>query len=137
MNRDRETGRRSALTSASFKREAVEQSIPVCFSRVVTQYPNRLAMKGVAREYTYDALDRETNRLAHAILGCRSEAQDRVAILAAQEAGTIAVLGVLKSGKTYVPLDPSYPQSRLADILSACEIATIVAEPKYLSLAES
>ena len=49
---ERESGRRSALTSAVFERGAVEQSIPVCFSRIVSLYASRLAMKGAAREFT-------------------------------------------------------------------------------------
>ena len=112
--------------------ELIEQSVQVCFARVVSLYPDRLAIKGATRQYTYDALNREANRVADAILDQRPERQEQIGILADQEQALVAALGILKSGKTYVPLDPSYPQAKLAQILEECEIETIITDSSHL-----
>ena len=112
--------------------ELIEQSVQVCFARVVSLYPDRLAIKGATRQYTYDALNREANRVADAILDQRPGRQEQIGILADQEQALVAALGILKSGKTYVPLDPSYPQAKLAQILQECEIETIVTDSSHL-----
>src|SRR5205807_2157727 len=54
----------------------------------------------------------------HAILGERGEGSEPIALLFAPEAPVIAaILGVLKAGKIYVPLDPASPPARLAYLL--------------------
>jgi amino acid adenylation domain-containing protein len=130
------TGRRlSTLSSAVFPQEFIEQSIAVCFAKTANLYPEQFAIKGATREYTYGALNKEANKLAHALLERRAGGQ--IGVIAAQERAIASVLGILKAGKTYVPLDPSYPQVKLAQILHDCEIETIVTDNSHLSLARS
>ena len=114
-----------------------EQSITQRFASIVARYPQRVAVKGRTRVLTYEALDREANSIAHAILDQRALVKEQIGLLVEQERAIPAILGVLKAGKTYVPLDPSYPLDRLSYILRDCEIGTIVAENRYLSLAEN
>ena len=51
-----------------FRPEEVEQSIPDRFEQQVSDHPHRLALKTLRHEFTYEALNRAANRLAHAIL---------------------------------------------------------------------
>ena len=48
----------------------------------------------------------------------------------------IAVLAVLKAGKTYVPLDPGYPPARLAELLEDAQAGLILTNGRHLPVAE-
>jgi amino acid adenylation domain-containing protein len=121
--------------SRVFENADIGQSITTCFAKVVARHPERLAIKGASREYTYAELNSRANAIAHAIL--KEGGSGKIGILAGQEAGIAAVLGTLKAGKTYVPLEPSYPTDRLAQILKDCEIETIIAAETYVTLAKN
>jgi non-ribosomal peptide synthetase component F len=77
-------------------------------------YPDRLAVKTDDRELTYNELNRAANRVTHAIWEQCDDDNDPVAILLNDTSDTIAaILGVLKAGKIYLPLDLTLPSSRL------------------------
>ncbi|WP_147466134.1 AMP-binding protein, partial [Pseudomonas syringae] len=64
---------------------------------------------------SYAELNRQANRLAHHLIGLGIGPDDRVALCV--ERGVemmVGLLGVLKAGAAYVPLDPAYPAERLA-----------------------
>jgi non-ribosomal peptide synthetase component F len=48
-----------------------------------------------------------------------------------------ALLGVLKAGKTYVPLDPSYPDNRLAYVLQDAQVSVVVTNTKNVATAHT
>ena len=96
-----------------FKKEEIEQSIPDRFEQMVRMYPDRLAVKARSHQLTYDELNKAANRVAHGILAQRREGNEPIVLLFQHDAPVItAILGVLKAGKIYVPLDPSYPHSQ-------------------------
>ena len=115
---------RSRLT---FVKTEIEQSISNRFEHQVEKYSNRLAVSCAATSLTYNNLNRNANRIAHAILACRSEEQEPVAFLLGQGTPAIAtILGILKAGKFYLPLDPSYPADWLVAILNDAHCSLIV-----------
>jgi len=119
-----------------FSREEIEQSIPDRFEDQVRKHSLRLAIKTKDKELTYDELNRAANRMAHAILAGRGERQEQVALLCRQGVVAIAAtLGVLKAGKTYVPLDPGVPNTRNGYILGDAQIGVILTDDKNISLA--
>ncbi|HET7228765.1 MAG TPA: amino acid adenylation domain-containing protein, partial [Longimicrobium sp.] len=74
---------------------------------------------------TYRELDERANRLAHALARLGAGPEARVGICLERSAEmVVAVLGVLKAGAAYVPLDAAYPPARLAYMLddSAAQI---------------
>jgi len=98
-----------------FPREAIEQSIPARFAQQVARAPDRLAVKNGADELSYGALDRLANRVGNAMLAACGQVSEPIVLLIEQ--GTLlvaAILGTLKAGKIYVPLDPSFPPALLA-----------------------
>lgn len=96
--------------TARFTVEDVAQSIPRRFEQQVTKYPGRIAVKTRERELSYWELNLEANRVAQAILEARGPAQEPVAYLAKDDAKMVAaIFGILKAGKTYVPLNPEHP----------------------------
>ena len=124
-------------TFTEFRPEEIEQSIPNRFEQQVAKYPERIAVKSKNYTLTYDALNKTANHVAHAILAQRGEGEEPIALLLENDAPMIAsVLGVLKAGKMYVPLDPGFPVSRNADVLVDSEARLIVTNTKHFSLAK-
>jgi amino acid adenylation domain-containing protein len=119
-----------------FAKEEVEQSIPDRFEKIVKLYPDRVAIKEREQAVTYTELNERANRIAHAILDSCGDCNQPVAILMEHGASVlVAILAVLKAGKIYVPLDPSYPVERLQYMLLDAQAELIVAHCGTLSLA--
>ena len=114
-----------------FKWEETEQSIPDRFEHVVLKYPDRIAVKTGDRSLTYNELNRAANRVAGTLLMARAEGTEPVALHLDHGADLIAaILGVLKAGKFFLYLDPSYPAKRIADILENSQPGLIVTDNK-------
>ncbi|MBP5973647.1 amino acid adenylation domain-containing protein [Brasilonema sp. CT11] len=129
---------RSITPSSSFiefKKEDIEQSIASRFEQQVNKYPNSIAVKSKSEILTYDQLNKNANRLARAILSQRGEGNVAIALLLEGASFITAMFGVLKTGKIYVPMDPSTPQTRLAYILEDSQAVLIVTNNKNLPLA--
>jgi Non-ribosomal peptide synthetase modules and related proteins len=119
-----------------FLKEDVDQSIPERFAMIVRKYSDRLAVKATNTTLTYEQLDDQANRIAHSILDAVGEGNQPVAILMKHGASIIAaILGALKAGKIYVPLDPSYPIERLRYILRDAQPEMILTQPETSALA--
>ena len=113
------------------KREEIEQSIPARFEQVVLKYRDRIAVKTGDRSLTYNELNRAANRVAGTLLKVREEGTEPVALHLDHGADLIAaILGVLKAGKIFLYLDPSYPNKRIADILEDSQPGLIVTDNK-------
>ena len=97
-----------------FPRDAVEQSITSRFEQQVELYPDRLAIANADLSLTYNELNRLANRIARAISAVEPDKRAlQVAIYMEKGIQHIAaILGTLKAGHTYVPIDPSFPSSR-------------------------
>jgi amino acid adenylation domain-containing protein len=89
------------------------------FERQVARTPDAAALLSTAGTVTYGELDRRADRLARRLrrLGAGLEAPVGICLERSIEA-LIAMLGVLKAGCAYVPLDPEAPRERLAMILT-------------------
>jgi amino acid adenylation domain-containing protein len=119
-----------------FKREEIEQTIANRFEQQVLRYPHHVAIKTRNHTFSYSELNRMANRVAHAIICMRAAANKPVALIAESDAPMIAaILGVLKTGKAYVPLDLSLPQSRIKYIIEDSQADILVASNNNLSVA--
>lgn len=125
-------------TFVPFKKREIEQSVAERFEQQVQQYPNQPAVTSRNHALTYDALNRAANRVALAILAQRGEENEPVGLLLEQSIpALVGILGVLKAGKFYVPLDPAYPQSRLAAMVADSQVALIVTNNSHMASATS
>ncbi|WP_030453964.1 non-ribosomal peptide synthetase/MFS transporter [Herbidospora cretacea] len=80
---------------------------------------------------TYRELDQRANHLAARLVGEGVRPGDRVAVCLEQSADiAVAILGVLKSGAAYVPLDPELPAARLTYMIEDAGIALAVTTPE-------
>ena len=124
-------------TFTEFTEDEIEQSIASRFEQQVTRHPHRLAVVNGDSSLTYDNLNRQANRVAQAILAQRGEGQEPVALLFDHSAlGIAAILGVLKAGKMFVPIDPSFPSTRIAYMLGDSQAGLIVTNEQNFSLAD-
>jgi amino acid adenylation domain-containing protein len=125
-------------TFIPFTKAQIEQSIPARFEQQVRAYPHRLAIQTRGQAITYAALNRAANRVAHAILAMRGTGNEPVALLFEQSVqALVALLGVLKAGKFYVPLDPAYPQARLAYVLHDAQTSVVVTNTRHVASART
>lgn len=116
-------------------RDPVEQSIPARFESQVLQHPHRLAVKTRSEALTYDELNQAANRVAHVILDRLGDGEEPVALLARGVPMVTAILGVLKAGKIYVPLDTYFPQARLLTMVKDAGASLLVTTGASLDLA--
>ena len=120
-----------------FPDEAVEQSIPERFEQQVIRWPDRLAVRSPEQSFTYDELNRTANRLARRILSVRGQGAEPIALVFEHGASILAaMLAVLKSGKFYVILDPTYPRDRLTYMLADSGAQLLIVDSKNQRLAQ-
>src|SRR5204862_7485235 len=80
--------------------------------------PQRIAVEAGDRHLTYAELELRSNRLAHHLQRVGAGSGGLVGLCVTRTTDLIvALLGILKSGAGYVPLDPAYPTERLAFML--------------------
>lgn len=119
-----------------FRQEDVEQSIPARFEEQAARRPEAVAVLTCDVRLTYGAVNAGANRLAHAILAAVGEREEPVALLCDQGVeAIIAILGSLKAGKFYVPLDPRHPETRLAALLEDAGAGVILTTERHAAAA--
>jgi amino acid adenylation domain-containing protein len=113
-------------TAADYPREV---SIPQLFTEQVERTPRAVALVDGGRQVTYEELNRSANQLAHYLgtLGVGPGVLVGVG-LPRSAAVLVAMLGVLKAGGVYVPLDPAYPRERLSFILADGRLALVLTD---------
>jgi amino acid adenylation domain-containing protein len=80
---------------------------------------------------TYAELDARASRIAHRLRGLGVRPDDRVAVCAERCLDLVAgLLGVLKAGAAYLPLDPEYPPARLEFMLADARPAAVLAQQR-------
>ncbi|HEY7482566.1 MAG TPA: AMP-binding protein, partial [Gemmatimonadales bacterium] len=91
--------------------------------------PEATAVVFEGEEVTYRELNRRANRLAHRLqaLGVGPEALVGIYVERSVEM-VVALLGTLKAGGAYLPLDPSYPPERLAFMLADAEVRVVLTQ---------
>ncbi len=102
-------------------------SVLTMFARQVARSPAAIAVEFEGQTLSYRELNGRANRLAHYLRGLGVEADNRVGICIDRSLEmAVAVLGVLKAGAAYVPLDPSYPSERLAFMLADAQCKVVL-----------
>ena len=90
--------------------------------------PEATALVWDHKKLRYGELENLSNRLAQLLVDTRCDVGDRVAILIPKGfEAVIAILGTLKAGAAYVPLDPAEPPARLARTLAKADCRWILA----------
>jgi amino acid adenylation domain-containing protein len=108
-------------------RPSPNKNIPDLFETWATRAPEKIALAFGDERVTYEELNRRANRLAHYLQTYGAGAETRIGICIERSVEMIvAVLGVLKAGATYVPLDPLLPGQRLLFMLDDAEVQLVL-----------
>jgi amino acid adenylation domain-containing protein len=119
-----------------FKKEEVEQSIPERFEKIVRNFTDRIAVKIDGQDVTYAELNAMANRVARAITAENVSETKPVALLFAKGIPQVAaMLGVLKAGRFFVPLDPALPKDRTAATLEDSQAELLLTDAHNVSMA--
>ncbi|MET9225534.1 amino acid adenylation domain-containing protein [Lentzea sp. NPDC003310] len=103
------------------------------FAQQVRRSPDAIALEFDSGSLTYAELDARAAHLAAELVACGAGPEVVVGVFA--ERGpemVVALLGVLRSGAAYVPLDPDYPAHRVAFLVEDTGAPIVVAQPRLL-----
>jgi amino acid adenylation domain-containing protein len=101
---------------------------------VATRQPDHVAIKDPSETLTYAQLDSLANRFANSFRSSGARPGDLVGIhLARSGRGVAAMLGALRAGLAYVPLDPGSPPSRVKLIVDDCALRHVVISPELMA----
>ena len=94
------------------------QTIITLFEEQVQKTPYHIAVVLDGKQLTYKELNERANQLAHHLLGLGVKAEALIPICIERSVEMIiGILGILKSGGAYVPIDPEYPEERIGYML--------------------
>jgi len=97
------------------------------FERAAAATPNATAVTGRSGSITYVELDRRATTLTRYLTSLGISAGDCVGICMRRDIDLVcAMLAVLKTGAAYVPLDPNYPDERIAFIAANADLALLL-----------
>ncbi len=104
------------------------------FQEQASKTPEKIALVMEDRKLTYSAVNERANQLANALrlLGVGLETPVGICLRRSPEA-VVAILGILKSGGAYVPIDPDYPEARKQYIIADSGCGVLIAEKSLLN----
>jgi amino acid adenylation domain-containing protein len=109
------------------------ESIHLLFERRAEDFPLQTAVVSQNEKWTYRDLNRRANDVARKLFELEVGPNVLVGICMDRSANMVAgLLGILKAGAAYVPLDPAFPKERLAFMLDDAKVQVIVTEHNSL-----
>jgi amino acid adenylation domain-containing protein len=124
-----ETERRKLLVECNSAQATfpVEMCLHEIFERQVDRTPDAVAATFEGQPVSYAELNAPANQLAHHLHSLGVQPDDLIGIyLEPSIEMVVAILGILKSGGAYLPLDPEYPKARIEFILKDAKAKAVV-----------
>lgn len=104
------------------------------FEDIVNTYPNHIALVYKDTSYTYQELNNMANIIASKI-DSYGITNSKIAILCKKSAWMVAsLLGIMKSGNCYIPIDGEYPKERIKYIIQDSDCAMLITSEEYMDL---
>ncbi|QBC85670.1 amino acid adenylation domain-containing protein [Mycobacterium avium subsp. hominissuis] len=114
---------------AALGRSTTGASVPALFGAWAQRVPGAVAISSADRCWTYREVDETANRLAHLLIQHGVDRGQYVGLLLDRSAeAVVAILGVLKAGAAYVPMDPAVPAARIAFIVADADLRVVVTD---------
>jgi len=106
-----------------------DQCIHRLFETQVAKTPNAVAVISESGQLTYQQLNERANQLAQVLQRCGVNSEVPVGICLKRSSEMIVgLMGILKSGGCYLPLDPDYPDDRLAFMIEDSAIPVLITQ---------
>ena len=103
------------------------------FSSQVDRYPDRLAVSYEGKTLSYAELDTRSNQLANYLRTQGIQSGNFVGLMLDRSLDMIVgILGILKSGAGYLPIDPNLPEERVKYMLDQSGTTLLLSDPNYL-----
>lgn len=105
-----------------------ETDLVARFEARVEENGDAIAASCLGQTLTFAALNTRANQLAHALIGKGFGENDIVAIF--DQRGLdflVSMLAIFKAGAGYLPIDPSYPDGRIASVLEEAQTTAVLA----------
>ena len=110
-------------------RPVAATTLPALFAEQAARTPDAVAVLFEERRLSYAELDAHANQLAHHLRGLGVGPESIVGLLVERSAEMlIGLIGILKAGAAYLPLDPDYPAERLGFMLDDSGAAVLVTQ---------
>jgi amino acid adenylation domain-containing protein len=111
-----------------------DKTIHQLFEEQVKKTPDAVAVEFENKQLTYSELNGKANQLAHYLRSKYEIVPDTLIGLMIDRSDLliISLLGIIKSGAAYVPIDPEYPQERINFILSDAHIKILLTDSNHL-----
>lgn len=91
--------------------------------------PDKIAIIDSSVRLTYSELNEQANAIAHALISRKVTSGDFVGVYVPRSVSmVIAILGILKAGAAYVPLDVNHPQNRLLKIARKAKLDFVLTQ---------
>ncbi|HEX8806362.1 MAG TPA: amino acid adenylation domain-containing protein, partial [Candidatus Aquilonibacter sp.] len=104
-----------------------DRSIDEIFTDAARAWPKACAIVSPDGTLTYDDAERASNRIANALLSLGVKPGATVGVAFERSIGLpLVLLGILKTGAAYVPLDASYPRERIEWMIDDAAVSLIV-----------
>lgn len=99
------------------------------FENQVNKSSSEVALSFSGVELTYDELNKRSNQVAHYLLSNNVQPDQLVGVLLDRSVEMIvAMMGVLKAGAAYLPLDPTYPKDRIEYMLEDGDVVSVITQ---------
>ena len=110
------------------------KSIINVFQEQVLRTPNHIAVRFNSDSLTYKQLDEKSNQVAHCLIHNNVQPKEAVALYLDRSLEMIiGMLGIMKSGAVYVPIDILYPKARIEYMLKDCGAKYILSQQSYIN----
>jgi len=97
---------------------ANEGLINKIFENIALKNPDKTILYADDGELTYSQLNEKANRIANSLIKRGVNIEDKIMFMMARNSDLIAtVLGIVKAGAAFIPIDPKYPKNRIDQIL--------------------
>jgi amino acid adenylation domain-containing protein len=118
--------------------DPIQKTLVELFDEQAARTPDSVALVDGSSRLTYRELHTRTNQIALQLVGFGVTRETLVGVFHQRTAQMIAaMLGILKAGAAYVPLDPVYPKQRLQAILEDAKPRVVLTQQKLLGLLPS
>ncbi|MGE7888634.1 amino acid adenylation domain-containing protein [Bacillus cereus] len=111
-----------------------EKTIQEVFEEQVEKNPEKVAIIFGAEQLTYSQLNKRAEKVAHCIRQMGIEKEGVVGIMVEKSLElVVGMLGVLKAGGTYLPIDPQTPEQRIIFMLEDSQAQMLLTQKKFLN----